>query len=237
MVLPDIYLLSGFAFQIHQNVYAIAIHEEKRLVLIDCGLDEQDLEQMQYTMRVWGIDEYQISDVFLTHAHFDHAGNAAYFEAQGAVIHAGMLDAESVETGDAHTIGFAYGRKFPVCRQVEKRTDGDLICLQKDSIVRCCHTPGHTPGSMCYEVTHNGRRVLFTGDFVQTGDTDGSAVIGVRVDESYSYEACLASVRRMERTESEALLPGHFRPYLKPACRLIQAAHRELLVNRDKYRS
>lgn len=42
MIFPDIYLLSGFPFQIHQNVYGIDFPEENRMVLIDTGLDETD---------------------------------------------------------------------------------------------------------------------------------------------------------------------------------------------------
>ena len=40
----------------------------------------------------------------------------------------------------------------------------------------------------------------------------------------------------MMKVESKAVLPGHFRPYLKPASWLMQAAYREMLVNREKYK-
>lgn len=231
MILPDIYLLSGFAYQIHQNVYGIAIQNEKRLVLIDTGLDGRDIEQIRKTMKVWGLDGYKITEIFLTHAHFDHTGNASYFEKQGATLYAGNSDADSIETGDEHTIGYAYGRDFPTCQNVKRQMNRERLYLAEDYEVECYHTPGHTEGSMCYELHHGGRRILFTGDFVQTGE----AVIGVRVDSSYCYKKYLSSVLQMEQIESDVLLPGHFHPYLKPARHLIQAAHRELLVNRDRY--
>ena len=47
MIFPDIYLLSGFPFQLHQNVYGIDFPEENRMVLIDTGLDETDRRQIQ----------------------------------------------------------------------------------------------------------------------------------------------------------------------------------------------
>ena len=97
MIFPDIYLLSGFPFQIHQNVYGIDFPEENRMVLIDTGLDETDRIQIQETMKTWGLEKRQISDVFLTHAHFDHAGNAFWFEKAGAHVWAGEADADSIE--------------------------------------------------------------------------------------------------------------------------------------------
>ena len=57
MIFPDIYLLSGFPFQLHQNVYGIDFPEENRMVLIDTGLDETDRRQIQETMKIWGAGE------------------------------------------------------------------------------------------------------------------------------------------------------------------------------------
>ena len=200
MIFPDIYLLSGFAFQLHQNVYGIDFPEENRMVLIDTGLDETDRRQIQETMKIWGLEKRRISDVFLTHAHFDHAGNAFWFEKNGARIWAGEADAASIENGDEHTIAFAYGKKFPVCQKVERLKDGEKISLSDP----------------CEE--------------------DGSARLGLRVDPGYSYKEYLSAVRKMMKVESKAVLPGHFRPYLKPASWLMQAAYREMLVNREKYK-
>ena len=78
MIFPDIYLLSGFPFQLHQNVYGIDVPEENRMVLIDTGLDETDRRQIQETMKIWGLEKRRISDVFLTHAHFDQKAFPAW---------------------------------------------------------------------------------------------------------------------------------------------------------------
>ena len=174
--------------------------------------------------------------MFLTHAHFDHAGNAFWFEKNGARIWAGEADAASIENGDEHTIAFAYGKKFPVCQKVERLKDGEKISLSDPCELICFHTPGHTAGSMCYELVGKGEKVLFTGDFMQAGEEDGSARPGIRVDPGYSYKEYLSAVRKMMKVESKAVLPGHFRPYLKPASWLMQAAYREMLVNREKYK-
>ncbi|MFQ9173229.1 MBL fold metallo-hydrolase [Blautia massiliensis (ex Durand et al. 2017)] len=236
MIFPDIYLLSGFPFQIHQNVYGIDFPEENRMVLIDTGLDETDRIQIQETMKTWGLEKRKISDVFLTHAHFDHAGNAFWFEKAGAHVWAGEADADSIEKGDVHTIFFAYGKPFPTCQKVRRLKDGEKILLNDSCKLNCFYTPGHTKGSMCYEFVGKGKKILFTGDFLQAGEEDGSVRMGIRVDPGYSFKEYLSSVKRMMNVESKAVLPGHFRPYLKPAFELMQAAYRELLVNREKYK-
>ena len=236
MIFPDIYLLSGFPFQIHQNVYGIDFPEENRMVLIDTGLDETDRIQIWETMKTWGLEKRKISDVFLTHAHFDHAGNAFWFEKAGAHVWAGEADADSIEKGDVHTIFFAYGKTFPTCQKVRRLKDGEKILLNDSCKLNCFYTPGHTKGSMCYEFVGKGKKILFTGDFLQAGEEDGSVRMGIRVDPGYSFKEYLSSVKRMMNVESKAVLPGHFRPYLKPAFELMQAAYRELLVNREKYK-
>ena len=236
MIFPDIYLLSGFPFQLHQNVSGIDFPEENRMVLIDTGLDETDRRQIQETMKIWGLEKRRISDVFLTHAHFDHAGNAFWFEKAGAHVWAGEADADSIEKGDVHTIFFAYGKPFPTCQKVRRLKDGEKILLNDSCKLNCFYTPGHTKGSMCYEFVGKGKKILFTGDFLQAGEEDGSVRMGIRVDPGYSFKEYLSSVKRMMNVESKAVLPGHFRPYLKPAFELMQAAYRELLVNREKYK-
>ena len=147
------------------------------------------------------------------------------------------LDADSIEKGDDHTIFFAYGKPFPTCQRVRRLKDSEKILLSDSCKLNCFHTPGHTKGSMCYEFVGKGKRILFTGDFLQAGEEDGSVRMGIRVDPGYSFKEYLSSVKRMMNVESKAVLPGHFRPYLKPAFGLMQAAYRELLVNREKYKN
>lgn len=234
-ILPDIYLLSGFAWQRHQNVYGIDFPQEKRLVLVDCGLDEEDLAVMDRARELWRLTDRQVSHVFVTHAHFDHAGNASWFEAQGARILAGK-DGKSLVSGDEHTIDYAYQRHFPVCRNVTILSDGECVRLDSDRYIICHETPGHTEGSVCFELCCGQRRVWFTGDFVQTDEKPDRARLGIKVDSGYSYEQYLISMGRMKNVESDAVLPGHYAPYLKSGSGLFQAAYRELLTGRDQYR-
>lgn len=234
-ILPDIYLLSGFAWQRHQNFYGIDIPRKNQLVLVDCGLDEEDLTVMERARMLWGLENRKISHVFITHSHFDHAGNASWFEAHGARILAGA-DGKSLLSGDEHTIDFAYQRPFPVCRKVTILEDGACVPLDLDCQMICHVTPGHTDGSVCYELWRGEQHIWFTGDFVQTGEQPDRVRLGIKVDSSYSYEKYLLSMRKMKDVGSDGVLPGHYSPYLKSGGGLFQTAYRELLAGRDQYR-
>ena len=48
----------------------------------------------------------------------------------------------------------------PVDRFVEH---GDKIALGKHGL-EVIHTPGHTPGSICFEITDGARTIVFAGD-------------------------------------------------------------------------
>lgn len=234
-IFPNIYLLSGFAWQRHQNFYGIDIPRKNQLVLVDCGLDEEDLTVMEQARMLWGLANRKISHVFITHSHFDHAGNAAWLEKQGARILAGM-DGKSLLSGDEHTIDFAYQRPFPVCREVTILRDGEHMQLDCDCQIICHAAPGHTDGSVCYELCRGGQHLWFTGDFVQTGGQPGQARLGIKVDSSYSYEKYLLSMRRLKNVNCDAVFPGHYAPYLGRGSGLFQAAYRELLAGRNRYR-
>jgi glyoxylase-like metal-dependent hydrolase (beta-lactamase superfamily II) len=78
--------------------------------------------------------------------------------------------------------------------------DGDEIRIGDDIRIRVLHTPGHTPGGVCFAT--DGR--LFTGDTLFVGDSG-------RTDLPYSHRPSLgASIRKlMALPEDTLVLPGH----------------------------
>jgi glyoxylase-like metal-dependent hydrolase (beta-lactamase superfamily II) len=77
--------------------------------------------------------------------------------------------------------------------------DGDVFDVG-DLAVQTLHTPGHTPGSVCY----------LTGLICFVGDTLFAGSLG-RAGSRYAYHALLDSVRArlLGLPEMTALLPGH----------------------------
>jgi glyoxylase-like metal-dependent hydrolase (beta-lactamase superfamily II) len=78
--------------------------------------------------------------------------------------------------------------------------DGDVLSVGEEVQISVIHTPGHTPGGVCFYT--QGR--LFTGDTLFVGDSG-------RTDLPYGHRPTLgASLRKiMELPEETMVLPGH----------------------------
>lgn len=78
--------------------------------------------------------------------------------------------------------------------------DGDILQVGAEIELQVIHTPGHTPGGVCFYT--QGR--LFTGDTLFVGDSG-------RTDLPHGHRPTLgASIRRiMELPEDTIVLPGH----------------------------
>ncbi len=120
------------------------------------------------------IDEYlgELRYIFLTHAHYDHIGAAAdlYDEYNvPGVIH----KADSRMLRQAHHLAVAATgkpiRQLIGYRAFVKEPEFHFGGQQ----IQAIHTPGHTPGSVCYAL----EKFIFTGDTLRyeaADDTDGS---------------------------------------------------------------
>jgi glyoxylase-like metal-dependent hydrolase (beta-lactamase superfamily II) len=225
-LIQDIYLVSGFAYGLHPNVYAVKGTDA--VVLIDTGLDENDLSVIDENLHAWELDRLPISHVLLTHAHFDHAGNALALRWRGARIAAGPGDAEGIELGDDRTIPYAYGRKFPACPVDLCVKDGDVV-QAAGLAFQVIHMPGHSSGSVFYHLMKQGRNVLFTGDVVHVGPNCESALLGWTGGVDYDRQAYLQSLTHCARLEADAILAGHYQPCLKDGYKVLQKAYARAL--------
>src|SRR5262249_9795301 len=106
----------------------------------------------------------------LTHAHGDHSQGAMHFRTKfGAHIYAGQGDCGVLRAGGPREALFA---NFPApdtaihATEVDgELTDGQVVEVGEARFTAIA-TPGHTPGSVCYLLERDGRRMLFTGDVV-----------------------------------------------------------------------
>jgi glyoxylase-like metal-dependent hydrolase (beta-lactamase superfamily II) len=98
-----------------------------------------------------------------THAHFDHAGCSALLKRiTGAPI---LMHADDRPLYQNLT---AQGEKFGLSLDAPGIIDrtlvgGDRVACGKSEL-EVIHTPGHTPGSLCFLMPGEGGDVLFSGD-------------------------------------------------------------------------
>ena len=135
--------------------------------------------------------------VLATHGHYDHIGSAGEFCGDDVPFY--IHEADELALTDAR----AWGSGFPTppvpVKDVRTVSEGDVLELAGFRI-RVMHTPGHTPGSVCFVADG----ILWSGDLVFKG------AIG-RYDFPNSSAADMeASLRRfLELDDGLPVYPGH----------------------------
>lgn len=141
-----------------------------------------------------------IEAILLTHGHFDHIGAAAALmeEKTALLIHA--LDAPMLGNPDLNASRYLMGREVTGPQATDLLREGDRRTLAGLE-VEVLHTPGHTPGSVCYRIEDH----LFTGDTLFEHGWGRTDLPGG--DE----HALFASLRRlMPITRTIPFHPGHY---------------------------
>lgn len=120
-------------------------------------------------LRRVGVDPAAVTDVVLTHLHYDHAGNLDHFPA--ARVHLNELEFGPATGWHARepSVSFAYEADH-IAAVVRAREEGRLQPVRDNTRLRdgieLVHLPGHTPGHMAVRVRTGRGWVLLTGDAV-----------------------------------------------------------------------
>jgi len=201
------------------NVFLIDGGSE--LALVDTGLATKN-PRILANVAAAGLDPGRITAIFLTHAHCDHAGGAAWLRAKTrARIFAGGVTAKAFRTGEKLLIGgLRPFEKFSFRRPAADRIlkDGEEVHVGSLRMKMLC-TPGHTIDSCCYFVRIGGRRVLFSGDTVVGNQPRPDlrrifrGMLGW-IDGHWSapFSTYIASLERLLALRPDIMLTGHGLP-------------------------
>jgi len=208
-ILDGVYIVGGAGYNLSGGCNVYLIDAGGELLLIDIG-SEDDVKLVEENIRAEDLNPKDVSVLFITHPHKDHAGGAIrakrLFKCRLA---AHKITAEIIESG------FQKSQK-PSVDQVEIKLSGGESLTFGDLEVQVLDTPGHTRegGDLCYLIEANGKSILFTGDvaFKCEGGLMGghpvTAWIGKRSQED--IETYLNSLRSLlENVKPDILLPGH----------------------------
>ena len=144
----DIRTVSGGPLDV--NTYVVGPEGGARCVLIDPGAEEACVAEA-----VAGRD---VDAVLLTHAHFDHMMHAKPWLRKGAKLYVHALDAPALADVSLNLSGMI-GEHLVLPEADVLLREGDIV-REAGLELAVLHTPGHTPGGVCYRA----QGVLFTGD-------------------------------------------------------------------------
>jgi len=165
------------------NVYVLT--QGKKALLIDSG-DGSNFEEIENTIK--GLE---LTQVMLTHGHFDHIGGMRYLRTAGMVRRADLAVLDEL-----NSVFPGYHRPA----NLHELRAGSLKFGNFD--LQVIDTPGHTSGSIC--LFEKSRKILFSGDTLFAGGYVGRTDLF-----GGSSEKLIKSLGMIKKLDYKVLCPGH----------------------------
>ena len=210
-ILPGLYQLNGAPYGAAINSFLV--QRDGATILIDSG----DFDVQEYLPRIarnaarWGLSLDEVSHLFVTHEHFDHASHAAALQRRGIRVVASPDSADAMAAADMRCIGWAHpDRTFEPCAADRVIHDDEQVTVG-DLSVRCIAAPGHCDGAVVYELVLDGEVCWFVGDLMHVTDALSPECGQPKLDGGARFR------QSEERRDVEAALRPRLRQHLPRA--------------------
>jgi N-acyl homoserine lactone hydrolase len=175
-----------------------------RVILLDVGAFGVRRE-LAKQLQAAGVTPEEVTDVVLTHAHYDHAVNFTLFAAATVWIGAKELAWAVEQPPGFNPLPELYVRELSVSPRVRQIQQGDDFLPGISAI----GAPGHTPGHLIFLLSTNPIPMLFSGDAAK----NRAELLSGRVDASVNHEESQASLKviwhHWRAKPGTILVPGH----------------------------
>ena len=207
-IVPRIHMVPGIRWS---RVYLI---EDETLTLVDSGLP-WDVRRIFSYVRSIGRDPDELDTIIMTHSHPDHAGGALAIKRRTRakiVAHANDTRRHAGRGVSLSYMGVFTSLRLPLpfleyTPVSELATDGQVLPMLGG--IRVIHTPGHTPGSLCFFLEQRG--ILFSGDTLFSDGRRLSRSVPYPGSNGVHYRRSLETLTRLE---FDTLCGGHGVPLI-----------------------
>ena len=188
------------------NCYVMDI--DNHAVIIDpcCYFDHEKQELDDYITS----NNLKVDRILVTHMHTDHILGLNWCQKKYGIVAEGPTNENHwVETGKQLAKQFGYNIDDDISPITKPFEDGRWI---KGVSLESIHTPGHSPGHLCYLVKDISHSSLFTALFC--GDVVFENGIGRYDFPDSNYEDLQKSIELVKSISVRKLYPGHGKPFL-----------------------
>ena len=155
-----------------------------------------------------GLAPADITDVLLTHSHWDHAINWVMFPQARIAIDGAELDWSLREPWGLTPVPELYVRELAGSRQLARFSPGAAVLPG----ITAHAAPGHTPGHVIFLLSGSTRDIIFTGDAAKNRAEMLSRTADMTYDPAVS-RASMEGIWSLWRAKTgSVLVPGHDAP-------------------------
>jgi hydroxyacylglutathione hydrolase len=174
---------------------------QSAIVIDPGGMEKEILEKLKKR-------NFKLTHILHTHAHFDHCLGtselASHHESASVCLHRDDLFLYEKLEMQCRAFGIFYS-SGPIREISHFLEDEEEFYFEKKSGIKVIFTPGHTPGSTCFYLNMEDKKILFSGDTLFSGSIGRTDLWG-----GDSTKIIKSIENRLFTLEDETLvIPGH----------------------------
>jgi glyoxylase-like metal-dependent hydrolase (beta-lactamase superfamily II) len=185
------------------------LHGHGRVALIDTGSFGQR-QLILDRLSAKGLTPNDVTDVLLTHSHWDHSINWVMFPKAKIYIGGAELSWSLKEPWGTTPVPELYVRELVNSSQTIRIEPGSETIPH----MSVHSAPGHTPGHLFYLVSGGSNDVIFTGDAAKNRAELLSRTADMTYDQPVSRKSISAIWEVWRRRPGTVLIPGHDLPMI-----------------------
>lgn len=206
------------------STIALVRHKD-RIALVDVGGFGQRL-LLQDRLAELGLKPDDVTDVLLTHSHYDHSINWLLFGRANIVIGREELKWSVQQPWGETFVPELYVRELERSPRLRAVEEGDEVFPGMTAHM----APGHTPGSVVFVLDAGERDFVFTGDACK----NRAELVSRAADMTYDTALTNASIEAIwsfwSRRPGSVLVPGHDLPMVQDGGKVRYLGEREAAI-------
>jgi len=180
------------------------LRSDRHTILVDVGAFGIR-GPLEAQLKAAGVSPRDVTDVVLTHAHYDHSINYVLFDRATVWIGAKEMEWAAAQPPGFDPLPELYVQALAADPRVKRIREGDEFLPG----ITAFDAPGHTPGSLVFHLTSNDVPIIFTGDAAK----NRAELLSLKVDMSLDEAASTHSIEKIwalwRKVPGTIVIPGH----------------------------